>query len=119
MIENISHMRAGAIKGISSDAFDQFSVEFGDQLTKTPGAAPAQTMPDGSSFGDMVNQALGEIGRLEEDAAQKTFDFATGKPVDIHQMMIASAKADVTLQLASAVISKTAQGVNTLMQTQV
>lgn len=115
MIENVTSLRAGKI----SDPFEQFSVEFGTKLQQAPGLAPADTTPDGSTFGDMVSKALGEIGKLEEDAAKKTFDFATGKPVDIHQMMIAAAKVDVTMQLASAVISKTAQGVNTLMQTQV
>jgi flagellar hook-basal body complex protein FliE len=113
MIQNVSHMRTAKV----ADPFEQFSVEFGDRLTQTSPVAPMS--PEGPNFGELVKDALAEVGRLEEDAAQKTFDFATGKPVDIHQMMIASAKADVTLQLTSAVISKTSQGINTLMQTQV
>lgn len=115
MIQNVSSLRAGMV----SDPFEQFSVEFGTQLSKTPSLNPAEMTSDGSTFGDLVGRALDEIGSLERDSAQKTFDFATGKPVDIHQMMIASAKVDVTLQLASAVITKSASGINTLLQTQV
>lgn len=114
MIQNVSHLRAAKI----ADPFEQFSVEFGDHLSKTSPVAPIEGA-EGPNFGDLVKEALAEVGRIEEDASKKTFDFATGKPVDIHQMMIAAAKADVTLQLTSAVITKTASGINTLMQTQV
>ena len=44
---------------------------------------------------------------------------ATGKPVDVHTLMIQVAKADTAMQITSAVASKVATGLNSLLQTQI
>lgn len=112
MITNVSSLRLAQ----TQDPFSQFSVEFGDAIQPP---AELGDGPEAPTFGKVLEQALGEVNAAQHDSANLTFQFATGKPVDIHTMMIAAAKADVLLQLTSAVVSKTATGVNQLLQTQV
>jgi flagellar hook-basal body complex protein FliE len=100
------------------DPFQQFSVEFNNALPATQGIeAPDATQ--GASFGEVLSNALSEVSNQEAKAEQTAFDFATGKPVDVHTMMIEMAKADVMVQVTSSVVSKTAQGINQLLQTQI
>ncbi|MFP5502572.1 MAG: flagellar hook-basal body complex protein FliE [Candidatus Sericytochromatia bacterium] len=112
MINNVSSVRLNPV----GDPFEAFSVEFGEMLQ-----APVQGIEgvERANFGEVLNQALQEVNTAQYESSGLTFDFATGKPVDIHTVMIAAAKADVLLQLTSAVVSKTAAGVNQLLNTQV
>lgn len=116
MIQNV-----GGVNRLSSaqaaDPFQAFSVEFGDalqapQFQATPGV-------EAPSFGDVLLDALNDVSAQQRNAEKTAFDFATGKPVDVHTMMIEMAKADVLVQVTSTVVSKTATGINTLLQTQV
>ncbi len=112
-INSISRLKgAGA-----ADPFEQFNVEFGSALSGPQALSGASVQ--GPSFLDVLNNAIHEVQKSKNDAEQITFDFATGKPIDIHTMMIAVAKADVAMQLTSAVVSKTATSVNQLLQTQI
>ena len=113
MIQSVNHLRAAA----PADPFQAFEVEFGQGL-QAPGVEFGQAV-EGPSFGEVLKGALDEVSAQHSKAGQITFDFATGKPVDIHSMMIEVAKADVMIQLTSAVVTKTATGVNQLLQTQV
>jgi len=113
MISNVNHLRATA----PADAFQAFDVEFGGALNG-PAALPDQAV-SGPSFGEVLMDALQGVSNQQAKAEQTAFDFATGKPVDVHTMMIEMAKADVLVQVTSSVVSKTAQGVNQLLQTQI
>jgi flagellar hook-basal body complex protein FliE len=117
MINHVNHL--GALKGVSGtqDPFAQFNVEFSKEFGDVQGLGDE---PVGhASFGDVLKHAIGEIQGEADRAEQLTFDYATGKSVDIHTMMIQVAKADTLMQVTSSVVSKTAQGLNTLLQTQV
>lgn len=115
MIQNV-----GGVGRLSSaqaaDPFQAFSVEFGDALQAPQFQDPGVEAP---SFGDVLLDALNDVSAQQRHAEKTAFDFATGKPVDVHTMMIEMAKADVLVQVTSTVVSKTAQGVNTLLQTQI
>ena len=100
----------------AADPFKAFEVEFdGFQAAPIDGTAAVAE----SSFADTLKHALQEVDASKSVAEQLTLDFATGKPVDVHTMMIAVAKSDVMMQLASSVVSKTATGINQLLQTQI
>ncbi len=124
------------IQGINSnrpsplDAFKAFDVQFGSPLegatksTQLDGLVPLDGM-DGTepgaspSFGEVLQDALESVQTEKAKAESLTLDFATGKPVDIHTMMIQVAKADVMMQVTSAVVSKSATSLNQLLQTQI
>lgn len=100
----------------AADPFQAFSVEFGDAMQAPQFQDPGVGAP---SFADTLMDALQDVSAQQAHASKTAFDFATGKPVDIHSMMIEVAKADVLVQVTSTVVSKTATGINTLLQTQV
>lgn len=100
----------------TSDPFQAFDVEFNGALND-----PAMAIDgvQGTSFGDILGHELQQVQATQNQAEHLAFDFATGKPVDVHTMMIAAAKADVAMQVTSAVVTKVASGAQTLFQMQV
>jgi flagellar hook-basal body complex protein FliE len=67
----------------------------------------------------VLKHALQSVEAEKAKAESIALDFATGKPIDIHTMMIQVAKADVMMQVTSGVVSKSATSLNQLLQTQV
>jgi flagellar hook-basal body complex protein FliE len=100
-----------------ADPFQQFDVEFNTAITPPKGLEDVNAT--GPSFGEVLMDALNDVSSQQMKAEKTAFDFATGKPVDVHSMMIEMAKADVMVQVTSSVVSKTAQGINQLLQTQI
>jgi len=111
-----SILQGGAPKLDPMSAFDREFDTFG-KLPKV--AAPTETGTEGPSFMEVLHGAINEVQHTKNEAEQISFDYATGKPIDVHTMMIAVAKADIAMQLTSAVVSKTATSVNQLLQTQI
>jgi flagellar hook-basal body complex protein FliE len=99
----------------TADPFNEFDVEFNNAVDD-PAMAPEV---QGASFGDILGHELQQVQATQNESERLAFDFATGKPVDIHTMMIAAAKADVAMQVTSAVVTKVASGAQTLFQMQV
>lgn len=85
-------------------------------LSFESGAEP--TTPKGG-FMDVLQEALGEVQAATDASKQITDDALLGKSVDIHEIMIAGAKAEVMTQLTSAVTNKVAQAYQTLANMQV
>ncbi|MEB3197120.1 MAG: flagellar hook-basal body complex protein FliE [Candidatus Sericytochromatia bacterium] len=124
-------MIQGISSGTPTDPFKLFEREFTAPLNRVRQSAPvmADGMPldaaeglgvtDGPTFGQVLQDALQSVEAEKAKAESLTLDFATGKPVDIHTMMIQVAKADVMMQVTSAVVSKSATSLNQLLQTQV
>ncbi|MDB5096721.1 MAG: flagellar hook-basal body complex protein FliE [Cyanobacteria bacterium RYN_339] len=101
------------------DPMSGFDREF-DTFGKLPKIAPTDmSNVEGPSFMEVLHGAINEVQHTKNEAEQISFDYATGKPIDVHTMMIAVAKADIAMQLTSAVVSKTATSVNQLLQTQI
>lgn len=78
-------------------------------------AAPSQ----GGGFMALLDEALGEVETARQESSAVTMDALMGKPVDIHDVMIAGAKSEVLTQLTSAVTNKVAQAYQTLANMQV
>lgn len=126
MIQGVNNIRTSPI-----DAFRDFDAQFampidglGGATPKLDGLAPLDSL-DGTepgaspSFGQVLHDALKSVEQEKAKAEALTLDFATGKPVDIHTMMIQVAKSDVMMQVTSAVVSKSATSLNQLLQTQI
>jgi len=113
---NTSAIHRGMDKVDPFTVFDIQANRFGVQPIKLGKKADE---PEGPSFIQVLEDAVNEVQKVKNHAEQISFDYAIGKPIDVHTMMIAVAKADIQMQLTSAIVSKTATSVNQLLQTQI
>lgn len=85
-----------------------------NEVNKMPGAETSSV-----SFGDMLNEALNKINNLQLQSANLTQDFAAGRTDNIHEVMIAAEKADITLQFAMQIRNKILDAYNEIMRMQI
>lgn len=71
------------------------------------------------SFGDVFNKALNQVNDLQVQAQDTSNKFAAGEIEDIHQVMIASEKADLALQFTIQVRNKLLDAYHEIMRMQV
>jgi flagellar hook-basal body complex protein FliE len=80
----------------------------------TEGAAGA----DGVDFADALSSAIGNAGDQERAATEAADRFAAGDPnIGIHEVMIASEKASVSLRFATTVKNQALAAYRELMNT--
>jgi flagellar hook-basal body complex protein FliE len=77
--------------------------------------APA---PD-KGFGSVLGDKLGELTKLQEDAAQGAQALATGTATDPTAVVMAVEKARLSMQLASQIRTKSVEAVNEIFRTSV
>lgn len=73
----------------------------------------------GSSFSDILTQALQNVNKLENESDAITNDFITGKTDSIHSVLIASEKASLALDLVLEVRNKVLEAYTEIMRMQV
>ena len=77
-------------------------------------AAPQEA---GSSFADMLGQAIGKVHETQQASTQLANAFEIGKSgVDLTDVMIASQKASVSMQALTQVRNKLVQAYQDIMQ---
>jgi flagellar hook-basal body complex protein FliE len=72
-----------------------------------PGKFPALEIPSPTgttetgrtSFSDLLSQAMGKIDDLNAESDRLTIDTALGRPVELHQVMLAATKAQLAMEL--------------------
>ena len=85
-----------------------------------PKFSPNQTQdPRSSSFGEVLQQSIEQVNRLQLEAEANINDLTTGKQPDIHQTMIAVEKASVSFELLMQIRNKVISAYDNLMRTQV
>ena len=84
----------------------------GPQSPAAPGT-PVQ------GFGRMLEEALGDVNQQHLDADRAVADLVSGKSQDVHNVMIASQKADVGFQLLMQVRNKVVSAYETIMRMQI
>ncbi len=80
------------------------------------GAAVGDAATGGTSFADLLKQAVGDVNQMQLQAEQAGADLAAGKVTDIHQVMIMTEKADLALQLAIQVRNKVIDAYQEIMR---
>jgi len=65
-----------------------------------------------------MTDAIGEVGRLEDQANTAVTGLITGTGVDVHTAMIASEKASMAFEMALAVRNKAVQAYQQVMNLQ-
>lgn len=72
-----------------------------------------------AGFGNYLMDALKGVNKLELEADALTKKLAAGEKVDIHEVMIATEKANVALQMTIQVRNKAVEAYNEIMRMQV
>lgn len=72
-----------------------------------------------TGFAGILQDAVSKVNDLQLDAEKTANDFALGKTDNIHEVMIASEKADIALQFAMQIRNKILDAYNEIMRMQV
>ncbi len=88
-----------------------------NQRLSTPAVRPVEATPKGEmSFGDYLSQALNQVEAVQKEAAHQGALLASGQVQDLSQVMIASEKATLSLQLAIQVRNKVLEAYQEIMR---
>lgn len=96
------------IKGIGADVL---SVQGSKSASKKEDA--------GSSFAEMLKGSVEKVSTMQNTADQAVQDLLTGKDENIHQVMIAVEKANLSFQMMMQVRNKLITAYEEIMRTQV
>ncbi|MCL4536490.1 MAG: flagellar hook-basal body complex protein FliE [Nitrospirae bacterium] len=77
------------------------------------------TKTSGASFEDAIKDALKEVSEIQNEAEKAIEDFSKGEVKDIHTVVVAMEKADVSLQTLLQVRNKLLTAYEEIMRMQV
>jgi len=90
----------------------------GVTIPEMPALKPAQEPSNGVDFGKALGDALANAGQAERTADDMGQKFAAGDPsVGIHEVMLASVKADVSVKYAVSLKNKLIDAYKELLNT--
>jgi flagellar hook-basal body complex protein FliE len=91
------------------------------QLESSSGAdaVSGATSAGGSSFGDVLTKAVGELNQTQVDAATEAQKLATGQSSDVNSVVMAAERAQMSMALAATVRDKSVMAINDILRTQV
>ncbi|RQD68219.1 MAG: flagellar hook-basal body complex protein FliE [Tindallia sp. MSAO_Bac2] len=72
-----------------------------------------------SSFSDFFGQAINNVNQLQLDSDHYAEKLATGDIENVHEAMIASQKADISMQMMTAVRGKIMDAYQEIMRMQI
>ncbi|MFP3358496.1 flagellar hook-basal body complex protein FliE [Planococcus sp. SIMBA_143] len=78
-----------------------------------------QPEPQATGFGDVFKHALKEVSAAQNVSDKKTDQLLTGEVKDVHEVMIASQKASLSLQMTMQVRNKVVEAYQEVMRMQV
>jgi flagellar hook-basal body complex protein FliE len=83
---------------------------------RTPAVSVNETT---KSFGSFLKQSIDELNKSQITSDVATEKLVRGESIDLHQVMIASQKASITLQTAIEVRNKAVEAYQEMMRMQV
>jgi flagellar hook-basal body complex protein FliE len=72
--------------------------------------------PSAMSFGEFLQEALNKVSELQVQSEKLNEDFAAGRTDSIHEVMIATEKADIALQFTMQIRNKILDAYNEIMR---
>lgn len=84
-----------------------------------PGTSEVLPGSAGTSFGQLLGQAIGEFGALQGQADLTVSQLAQGLPVELHNVMLAQEQANLTFQLVLQTRNKMLEAYQEVMRMQV
>jgi len=94
----------------------------GADLRTTPDlhrSAPGQDRPTGRSFGELLQESIQEVNRLQLEADRSIEELAIGQSGSVHDTMIAVEKAEVSFRLMMQVRNKIIDAYHEVMRMQI
>jgi flagellar hook-basal body complex protein FliE len=79
--------------------------------------APAQGKSD--DFAQQLMDVLKEVNDAQQNARQQQTDLMTGRPVEVHDVMIAMERASIAMNLTMQVRNKVLEAYQEVMRTQI
>ena len=86
------------------------------QNQSLPKVQPEQKV---EGFGEMLKQQLQGVNQAQKESDLLTSQLATGEVMNIHEVMVASEKASLSLQLTTQVRNKAVEAYQEIMRMQV
>lgn len=72
----------------------------------------------GQSFADVLDNALGEVSQLQDNARDAVGAFLRGEPVELHQVMAATEEAGIALELLIEIRNKLTEAYRSVISMQ-
>jgi len=88
-------------------------------FSRTTASGSRAVEEQGQSFGNLLQKALQEVDRLQDEAEAASRAFVEWKVEDLHQVILAGEKAALALQLTVQVRNKVVEAYQELMRMQV
>lgn len=86
-------------------------------------AGPAANLPkakgEEQDFGELLKGVLEEVNQSQQNAGQMQAEYLAGKPIELHDMMIALERASVSMQLTMQVRNKLLEAWQEIQRTQI
>ncbi|MDL0087931.1 flagellar hook-basal body complex protein FliE [Campylobacter gastrosuis] len=74
---------------------------------------------DGTDFGEILDNSLKELNKVQESADKAIADLATGEVKDLHQAAIAIGKAETSMKLMLEIRNKALSAYKEISRTQI
>ena len=84
-------------------------------LRNAPNASSTKTI-QGPSFSDYLSEQVNKVNSSIVSADQKVADVTTGKSKNLHEMMVALNKADLSLRMLTSVRNKAVEAYQEIMR---
>jgi len=113
-------MPIDAVNGVTTNAMTRAFAGATDAATGASGVTGTGAAPstDGSGFAASLGNAVDGLQQLQSDSKTLALKAVTGNLDDIHDATIAATRAQVTLELVSAVRNKGVDAFNEIMRMQ-
>jgi flagellar hook-basal body complex protein FliE len=91
---------------------------YSDLPRMMPSSAAAKPQPAGSSFGKLLSEAVEQVNDVEKTSQGELQKYLSNES-DLHSVMIALEKADLSFQMMMQVRNKIVQAYQEIMKSQV
>ncbi|NQX23827.1 flagellar hook-basal body complex protein FliE [Curtobacterium sp. VKM Ac-2852] len=111
-------MPIDAVNGVTTNAMTNALTSVSGTSSDRTNATGAAGATDGSGFAASLGNAVDGLQSLQSDSKTLALKAVTGNLDDIHDATIAATRAQVTLELVSAVRNKGVDAFNEIMRMQ-
>ncbi|MBP3284518.1 MAG: flagellar hook-basal body complex protein FliE [Clostridia bacterium] len=88
-------------------------------IPSVPGSSMNKVEKSGTTFADVMNEALNQVNNLQIESSKMTDSFINGESDNIHSVIMAGAKADLALQMTLQVRNKVMDAYKEVMNMQI
>jgi flagellar hook-basal body complex protein FliE len=91
----------------------------GSEGMKPNGLSSQQTQPNGSNFGNVVQNSLNKVNEQQAEANQSIVELLSGNQEDVNSVVADMAKADMSFKLLVGVRNKLVEAYKETMRMQI